>query len=280
MIYYFDVIKPNNLFYKGGLVMMTTKYAQGSVYYLPDRFSANQSWVSHNYLILGKSPCKMGFVQAMSITSMRNKEVSMEVPIILCNNLISYVVSENVQSFLDKDIELSQYRGSIVDTDVISKKDFLQLLRDIYLDGLGLGIISHDQVKERYEEYCEKFFAIHKDVKEFRNNDNIKDIQSKFTKSSDELADGVSTESFNQIIIPDDVRKQVTTIESDRIKKLHTHARNWTDKEILQFLSVMDSNKRNMQFKLEFTEFQKPRQVSDKTYEVRCEAKRRELIKK
>lgn len=64
------------------------------------------------------------------------------------------------------------------------------------------------------------------------------------------------------------------------MNKIHTNAKTWTDKELLQFLSVIDSNRGNQQFKLEFTNYQTPRQVVDKTYEVRTEARKRNLIKK
>lgn len=267
--------------------MMTTKYAPGTIFYLQDRFSTNQNHNSHNYLIMGKSPCKMGFIQAMSITSMKNKEIEMEVPILLCNNLISYIVPHNVQSFLDSDVELSQYKGQILDTELISKNSFLEMLMDIYLDGLNLGIKPHAEVKKRYESYCENFFNVYKESKEYRNRENSDNCQ--FQKKSPVISpDNSNVEldkkdndgSFNRIVISKEIKDQVALIETDRMNKIHTNAKTWTDKELLQFLSVIDSNRGNQQFKLEFTNYQTPRQVVDKTYEVRTEARKRNLIKK
>lgn len=267
---------------KGGIVMMTTKYVAGSIFYLPDRFCLQEKFKSHNYLILGKSPSKLGFIQAMSITSMKNKEVEMEVPILLCNNMISYVVPQNIQSFFDADIDLTQYKGIISDTDIISKKEFLQLLLDIYLDGLGMGEKSHDEVKNRYDTYCEAFFKRNKNAIEYRYKDEIKPVphQKVENKNGNILASESTTgsESINRIIVPKSVSDQVRQIEAERFDKLHTPAKNWADKELLQFLNVMDTHKRDRQFKLEFTGFDNPRQITDKTYEVRKEARKRKLV--
>lgn len=149
---------------------MTAKFSTGSVFCITDnkKLPSNEQYKCHNYIILGKSPHTLGFVQAMCITSMRDKDVEMEVPIVLTNNYISYVVPHNMHSFFDADITIQSYKGIITDTEIISRNDFLQLLRDIYLDGLGLCELSHAEVKAKYDTYCKAFFEAYKDAEEYR----------------------------------------------------------------------------------------------------------------
>lgn len=289
---------------------MTQKYTPGSIFMLPDRLNFSQNVEKHNYIIIGRSPYMMGFMQAMSITSMRNKEIEMEVPIMLCNNMISYIVPCNMYSFFDNEILLQNYRGQIVDSEIISKNEFIELLRDIYLDGLGLCDETHDNVKQRYNEYCSTFFEHHKDAKEYRDapptissdtkNENHKkedstvvksckksyeskaDIRMKKEIAKEDEANEIydyheyhdPDDTKNTIIIPDAVKQAI----KEKTDMIHTSPKKWTDQQIVQFIAIMDAHKGDPQFRLDFTGFDEQRAVNDKVYAVRKEARSRKLV--
>lgn len=295
---------------------MTQKYTPGSIFTLPDRLSYSQNsqmnqnqTQNHNYIVIGRSPYMLGLMQAMSITSMRNKAIEMEVPVLLCNNMISYIVPCNIFSFFDSEVMLQNYKGQITDTEIITKDDFIMLLRDIYLDGLGLGDIDHEKIKWRYDEYCSAFFEHHKNIKEYRDADSaglvdnkvdnkkennrthVKKGKKSFETKADlrmkkEIAkeDQISQyneyhdpdDTGNMIVIPDSIKQAIK--EKENIDMIHTSPKKWTDQQLVQFIAIMDAHKGDPQFRLEFTGFEEQRAVNDKVYAVRREARSRKLL--
>ena len=241
----------------------------------------------------------------------------MEVPVLLCNNMISYIVPCNIFSFFDSEVMLQNYKGQIVDTEIISKDDFITLLRDIYLDGLGLGDEGHKDVQQRYNKYCAAFFEHHKNIKEYRDIDpaglvdnklvtnkkednhvkkgNVKKGKKTFETKADlrmkkEIAKEEDQESQfnhdyhdpddtgNTIIIPDSIKQAIEEKEKENINTIHTSPKKWTDQQLVQFIAVMDAHKGDPQFRLDFTGFKEQRAVNDKVYAVRREARSRKLI--
>lgn len=155
--------------------MISTSCDKGMIFLCQDKCSSDKEHASkHNYLIIGvdNNRGSLGLIQAMSITSMRSKEISMEVPIKLCNDYISYIVPYNLHSFLNSDIDIYNYKGCIIDTPHISKNDFIQLLIDIYTVSLGLG--DSEDVVRRYTDYCNKFWNEYRGKTEYRNLDTTK----------------------------------------------------------------------------------------------------------
>lgn len=157
--------------------MKLEKCLTGMVYVVGDRRVHTTSHTGcdcHNYLIID-SGCNNKYgspelLQAMSITSMRNKNISMEVPIVLTNGYISYIVPYNIHSLHWDDIDLSKFKGCITDTDLYSKNDFIQLLKDIYYDSKGINPNrSHEEIVDAYNDYCDKFFQTYADKTEYRN---------------------------------------------------------------------------------------------------------------
>lgn len=149
--------------------MISTNCDSGMIFLCQDKCSTVTT-SKHNYLILGinDSQEKLGLIQTMSITSMKDKEVKMEVPIKLCNDMISYVVPYNLHSFLSSDIDIRNYKGCLKDTNIISKNDFMKLLIDIYTDSIGINS-NHDEVVSRYNQYCDAFWEEYGYCKEYRD---------------------------------------------------------------------------------------------------------------
>lgn len=199
---------------------------EGMIFIVNDKNIISSTTSSkHNYLIISapNNFNKLDMIQTMSITSMRNKEVDkMEVPIVLCNGYISYVVPYNIHSITDEDIDFEKYKGCLADNDYLTARDFMQLLVDIYLDSIGLGLTDHDTVVKKYEDYCKWFNKTYPDLIEYR--DRISNSEKNFlmtsmppqkriikNKNSNEDATVYSESSENRpkIIIPDKVIKEL-----------------------------------------------------------------------
>jgi ribosomal protein L11 len=149
--------------------MVVKNSYEGMIFLLYDKCSTVDG-SRHNYLILGTNDNneKLGVLQCMAITSMRSKEIGIEVPILLSNDMVSYIVPYNIHSFSNSEIELKNFKGCISDVDFISRYEFMQLLIDLYADNMDYGLVDHDDVMQRYNDYCKEFWKQHPDCTEFR----------------------------------------------------------------------------------------------------------------
>lgn len=150
--------------------MVTKSSCEGLIFLLHDKCSSLDG-SKHNYIILGTNNDheKIGLIQCMSITSMYDKDVTIEVPILLSNNMISYIVPYNIHSFSSSDIDMHNFKGCITDVEYIGKYEFMQLLIDLYADTLDLGLVDHDDVMKRYYDYCDAFWKYHGENTEYRD---------------------------------------------------------------------------------------------------------------
>ena len=150
--------------------MEVAKYSNGMIFTCKDRCTNHEEPGSHNYLIISnRNNTDMRKLQCMGITSMYKKEIrNMEVPIILCNRYVSYIMPYNIFSMMESDIDIRNYKGIIADTDDISKDDFIKLLIDIYT--YQLTGIDNTNIVDRYNEYCDVFWNSHNNSDEFRNH--------------------------------------------------------------------------------------------------------------
>ena len=154
--------------------METRNCDECQIFLCNDKCPSNEYGSKHNYLILSidDSNGKLGLVQCMAITSMTDKDVVMEVPIKLSNDMISYIVPYNIHSFMTDEFSIQNYKGCIKDTEYCSKEEFLKLLMDIYLDILNIGAVDHKDVMDRYNKYCSDFWNRQKNFKEFRESED------------------------------------------------------------------------------------------------------------
>jgi len=123
----------------------------GSIYTLRDASSTSDC--GHNYIIISNNQNINKFVQAMPITSMRNKKVTIEVPIMLSNGLVSYIVPYSIQTFTSTELKVGKFRGCISDTKYISSKEFINLLMDMYLAESNIGDVDKNKVMDEYKNY-------------------------------------------------------------------------------------------------------------------------------
>ena len=140
----------------------------GSIYTLRDASATSDS--GHNYIIISNNKNINKFVQAMPITSMKNKKVTIEVPIELSNSMISYIMPYNIQTFTNTELKVGKFRGVISDTKYITSREFINLLLDIYLMETGIGDVDKTKVMKEYREYCDNFWRYHNSKDEYRNN--------------------------------------------------------------------------------------------------------------
>ena len=146
----------------------------GSIYTLRDASSTSDR--GHNYIIISNNQNINKFVQAMPITSMRNKKVTIEVPIMLSNGLVSYIVPYSIQTFTNTELKVGKFRGCISDTKYISSKEFINLLMDMYLAESNIGDVDKNKVMDEYKDYCNNFWKFHMHNAEYREIHN--DVKS------------------------------------------------------------------------------------------------------
>lgn len=146
------------------------------IFMCDDKCSSQSYDTRHNYLIISVDDPEekgLGLVQAMSITSMQDKEVKLEVPIKLSNNLISYILPYNIHSFKAKDFSNRDYKGVIKDSSYCTREQFIQLLLKLYMYSLGIGGIDKEAVMKEYHDYCDEFWKNNKESKEFREEKSM-----------------------------------------------------------------------------------------------------------
>lgn len=111
--------------YKEETNMKANRITAGQIYLLNNLFPAYSSDKpvpeKHNYIVISKEPkTDIGMVQVMEICSLRNREPIAEVPIVLENNCISYVIPYNIYSVRVKEI-LNQKDILCMDADKVEK---------------------------------------------------------------------------------------------------------------------------------------------------------------
>ena len=208
----------------------------GSIYTLRDASSTSDC--GHNYIIISNHQNINKFVQAMPITSMRNKKVTIEVPIKLSNGLVSYIIPYSIQTFTSTELKVGKFRGVISDSKYITSKEFINLLMDMYLVESNIGDVDKDKVMNEYREYCNNFWKSHKNDTEYREVDN--DVRSK---------------------------------EFDYMDKA---LRYWSDSELDMYINNVDSGNPNYSYnKLGFKDFREQIQF---TFQVKKEREARHKL--
>lgn len=165
--------------------MRVSNLAPGMIFSLVDKMPANVPSLSdklptHFYMIIsaGSDACLQD-IQCMKITSMKNKESTYELPVVL-NDAVSYVVPYNIFSYRRDDINMRFFAGILIgDPDVCSTDEFLSLCRDIYTDTLFGEMDS--TLRTRIKDYQTKFNS------KFSKVPKYSDAQSaKFTFTTDD----------------------------------------------------------------------------------------------
>lgn len=124
--------------------------------------------VRHNYIIISSTGNGDEMIQAMSISSMKNKSIDhLEVPIVLGNGYISYIIPYNIHSFNYSEIMYENFKGCIYDNDYITANDFIKMLMNIYV--YSKGVCTDNSVLEQYKNYCKWFYKTYNNIVEYRN---------------------------------------------------------------------------------------------------------------
>lgn len=153
--------------------MKVHQIAKGQIYLLPNIYNniVNGGVAKlHNYIVVYCEPKnKFGKVQVMEITSLQNKEIIHEVPIILKNGYISYVIPYNMHSVSKFEIENDGvFMGSITDQPDMSTQDFIKLLFDLYVAVNDFGDEAQYQRTIRsYKKYTTNFEMTYEHVETY-----------------------------------------------------------------------------------------------------------------
>lgn len=165
----------------------------------------------------------LGYIQAMTITSMKNKEVRDEIPIVI-DNKISYICPYNIHSFPKNDVNMCCYKGSLV-SDIMSSDEFICFLMEIYHCHVTskLGKINKsyiDSTFNKINDYYEKFNELYGNLYEYRSDTETFE-QSLSTEDEMELVeseeDSVSAEVINTINEIDNLPYRYTQWSPDNL---------------------------------------------------------------
>lgn len=152
--------------------MKVNKFLPGMVFMCNDQIKSDEEGSRHNYIVIGQSNQGMkhmtSLLQCMTITSMRNHDVTYEVPIVMSNNQISYIVPYSIFTINPANVNLSDYRGMVDDSDY-TRDDFLLFLKNLYVALISNDNMETCEVGKSYRTYYEWFFETNKDKKEYRD---------------------------------------------------------------------------------------------------------------
>lgn len=141
--------------------------APGSIYKIEDKVQLNGEKSFHRYLIIGIDESNpQSFYQSVVITSMCNREVTYELPIML-DGMISYITPYNIHSLSKTDLYNGIYKGSIIDNETYNVGDFVSLIADLHY-ALIFNRSMLTETEKRYKDYCNFFFKTHAGVVEYR----------------------------------------------------------------------------------------------------------------
>lgn len=148
--------------------MEVTLICKGAVFNLRDNVSsfADPTKESrHNYVVIYDKADR--FIQCMIITSMTNKEVTVEVPILCMNGTVSYIDPLNIHSMSVKGVSISNFKG-FVHGDMDSN-EFINMLIELHAHYMLGGTVDDNcDVIKKYKDYVARFWNDHKDSKEYR----------------------------------------------------------------------------------------------------------------
>lgn len=197
--------------------------APGSIYKIKDKIQLSYEENSyHRYLIIGSyDENPQSFYQAVAITSMINKEVTYEIPIIL-DDMISYIIPYNIHSLSRADLNRGIYKGSIVGNDEYSFKDFVALIHALHYSLICDRSLLKDTEK-KYNEYCNSFFSAHQDMVEYRTTKP--EYEKKVEQQSLQVV--IPSEKEEKISVPKKRRSKETIKEPEGFQELLKEYDSW-----------------------------------------------------
>ena len=154
--------------------------------------NATESSHGHYYLVLGQyTDSNIGLVQCVCITSMYEKQITTEVPIVF-RGRISYIAPYNIFSFPTREFDNVSYSGGLmssVNDGLVN--EFIELIYDINKDCVLYRFMDedfHKNVEKRYNAYMDSFYKNHKDLREYRfdkhvRNGLVEDVNKHFEKT-------------------------------------------------------------------------------------------------
>jgi hypothetical protein len=201
---------------------MISKGCEGMIFVLPDKCNNRGVSSQHNYIILNDIDNRnnLNLLQGMSISSMYNKTIKNEVPILLMNNMISYVIPYNIHSFLIDEIKLNDFKGSVNDSELISRSDFLKMLLDMYVCELNLPSTPKsfvDDTMDRYHRYCNSFWRLYGNYVEYRDFKVDKSLYEKtMTVATKEATVETRYDSSIKNVLPFEVSTKIPSVKKRR----------------------------------------------------------------
>lgn len=213
--------------------MNTSIFEKGMIFIMQDTCDKTRNNSHHPYLVINKNneggSNPLHFVQCMGISSMHDKCIDLELPILLCNNKVSYVVPYNIYSFESSKFELKNFKGCITDAPYSSKNKFMSLLMKVYL--FTLGQVQTD-VREEVKKYREMFWKAHPEAEEYRV------VYSKREKEGEKEKTNIHENKSSHQLSSQKPKNKVLTI--DDMKRFNNYKRKlisqWSDQDLIDFV--------------------------------------------
>ena len=196
-------------------------FCPGMVFWANDDI-INSSVNHHCYVVLGiaKQMGNLTRIQAMTITSMMDKEINLEVPIKMVNGQVSYIVPYTIFPIDPAKIDLRNYKGMLVDNECFKVSEFLQFLMGLY--ARTIGVVPNDDIIKAYYSYCKWFWNKNPGAKEYRDFKDPEFVQKKIEglRQGSLYSDG---SLGSKIILPDSILSSLSDgVQSDTPKETGT----------------------------------------------------------
>lgn len=203
------------------------------MYILPDissEYLRSQTDKRHNYIIISTKNQSIirsgqGYVQCMCITSQKNHDVYWEVPIVMPNGTIGYVVPYNLFSYDSTEFQQQQFRGYLSDTDWGTCEDFIELLMEIYMVTRKIGPVNRKKVEKRLKKYNKWFSNEYADKVEYRDITKSQD-------NTDEKEDG-------RIVTPMVIYRDKSDEENHYDYVTEIPVREWSEEQLREFTELI-----------------------------------------
>lgn len=260
---------------------------RGQVWMLPDMLGDKQ----HPYLILSNcSGRTFGNIryQAFTISSMNGYDIYGAVPIVLCNDKVSYVMPFNISNYCEADfMTKGTYRGSLK-PDEKYQSEFIQMCLDIY--SCANGFASDDayrKIRNAYTSYIQKFWKVNGEMPEnrrtasevkwwehpepeFRFGDIAKNTVVPKRYTADHKNDSNSVQKI--VLVPEE-NKIVTELADTKIPSV----KDWENSELIKFMTLYQSKVPSSTDMMKMFGFKTPSGLYNLKFRVQKELDKRQL---
>lgn len=258
--------------------MRASRILPGMIFLLEDQYKSTSKdgikYPGHNYIVLGGGDGIR--YQCMSVTSLTGKSREREIPILMTNGKVGYIIADQIYTRLEKHFVESNFHGMIEEP-----KNFIKFLMEWYTDSLGVNTPEKSkELHKKYEKYCTEFFRNEVPGYVEESAPVLKTTDAADTPDASEDSEPLSSGGF-RIQIPKEVLAAVanTSAGDEFSTKIPRHPKFWDTEDLQKFVTIMEEHSGDSEFKIQFTGMTNLRSIYQKVYLARKELSKRNATK-